>query len=86
MVRRLTRGKPSAVTLASDDEVEDAQGQIPDSDDEISVMKSARKRSAPSSRSPKSRAGSEGEEDDEELPVAKRMFMVSVESLSIPPQ
>lgn len=83
---RLTRGKPTSVVLSSDETVQE-------SNDEMSVMKSTRKRSAPSSRSSKSRGASEGEGSDEELPVAKRktvansasprMFMVSVESLSI---
>lgn len=86
---RLTRGKPTKVVLSSDGEAETPQ----DSDDEISVIKSTRKRSAPSSRSSKSRGASDGGGSDEELPVAKRktmtnrasgrMFMVSVEGLTI---
>lgn len=83
---RPSRGKPIDTILLSDE----------GSSDEISVMKSTRKRSAPSSRSSKSRGVSEVEDDDEGLPAKKktvadkasgRMFMVSVESLSIyPPQ
>lgn len=84
---RLTRGKPTSVVLSSDEAAQE-------SNDEMPVIKSTRKRSAPSSRSSKSRGASEGEGSDEELPVAKRktvanstsprMFMVSVESLPIP--
>lgn len=81
---RLSRGKPI-------DAIPSDEG----SGDEVSAMKSTRKRSAPSSRSSKSRGVSEVEDDDEGLPAAKkkavadrasgRMFMVSVEGLSIYP-
>lgn len=88
---RLTRRGPAKVVLSSDDEAETPQ----DFDDELPVIKSTKKRSAPSSRSSKSRGASDGEGSDEELPVAKRktmtnrasgrMFMVSVEGLTIYP-
>lgn len=83
---RLSRGKPTDAILPSEED---------SGDDEIFAMKSTRKRSAPSSRSSKSRGVSEVEDDDEGLPAAKkkavadrasgRMFMVSVEGLSTYP-
>lgn len=86
------RIEPTDAILLSDGEAESSEC-------EIIVMKSSRKRSAPSSQSSKSRGVSEVEEveeNNEGLPAAKkktvadktsgRMFMVSVEGLLIYPR
>lgn len=86
--------RPTRRVDSSDDELGDVSAQTVDSEDELSIIKATRKRSAPSSRSSRARVTDSDDEevdDDEQLPAAKkkavedsrpgRMLMVAVESM-----